>query len=346
MRLFTFLLLFATSTLGFQLSAQGILPKQKKSAWNQPQRTNSPHGGRTVIFLLESFQQPYADLQNAISLTDNEVWDDPEIALEMPISFKLADDPIDVMDFSIDVGAVVGLYNASPSIIHAIAPIYFDAIDRGSLDGQSISSINASLEGTEGSRIFKLEWNNVGSYPEITFENTNNMFVNQQLWFYEADNSFEFRYGPSQISNPDIFFEADLYSSGYVQLDLEVEPLLFNLLDDSQVSIFISDNEDATISSYPENGQVYRFIPIGSTSTVDVGQISFSMYPNPSSEELNIAVTSELREERYEIFQLNGRKVKEGFLSDGEAKIRLTDMEAGAYLLKIGSVSKKFVVMK
>ena len=346
MRLFTFLLMVATSSMGLQLSAQVGLDKQKKSTWTQTHRTNSLQGGRTVIFLLESFQQPYADLENAVSLTDNEVWDDPQIAIEMPISFLLANDSINVLDFSIDAGAVAGFYNASPALLHGITPMYFDAIDRGSLEGQSISSINAALEGTEGSRILKLEWNNVGAYPELAFENTNNMFVNQQLWLYEADNSFEFRYGPSRLDDPDVFFEIDYYTAGYAQIDFEGEPVLLNLLDDSEGEVILGSTEAAILSSYPENGQVYRFIPIGSTSTVDLGQISFSLYPNPTAEELNIAVSSELRGQRYQIFHMNGTKVKDGYTTDGETKIKLSDLEAGVYLFKIGTVSKKFVVMK
>ncbi|MEZ4800124.1 MAG: hypothetical protein R2809_10190 [Flavobacteriales bacterium] len=57
-----------------------------------------------------------------------------------------------------------------------------------------VSEINYQVDGEEGSRIVKVEWKNVGFYDEFAANGTFNNITNFQLWIYETDNSFDFRF--------------------------------------------------------------------------------------------------------------------------------------------------------
>lgn len=61
--------------------------------------------------------------------------------------------------------------------------------------------------------------------------------------------------------------------------------------------------------------------------------LSFSIYPNPASDWVNIHTRSELA--RYEITDIAGRKVKEGLLNEGKESINLSGLRKGIYIVSV-----------
>ncbi len=75
-------------------------------------------------------------------------------------------------------------------------------------------------------------------------------------------------------------------------------------------------------------------------------QVTFSVYPNPTSDVLNIQFLGELTNTSYEIIDLQGRKVIEGYLISANTKVDLSQIQAGNYFLKLGLSNKKIQFMK
>ena len=61
-----------------------------------------------------------------------------------------------------------------------------------------------------------------------------------------------------------------------------------------------------------------------------------NIYPNPTSEALYIQITSDLLNQSYKIYDLLGKTVLEGILSNDKTVINVNDLSKGIYLLRIG----------
>jgi hypothetical protein len=75
-------------------------------------------------------------------------------------------------------------------------------------------------------------------------------------------------------------------------------------------------------------------------------QVSFSLFPNPTNDILNIQFLGELTNTSFEIIDLQGRKVIEGAVNSTNTKIDLTEVQAGNYFLKLGVSNRKIQFMK
>ncbi|HRG18468.1 MAG TPA: T9SS type A sorting domain-containing protein [Flavobacterium lutivivi] len=76
-------------------------------------------------------------------------------------------------------------------------------------------------------------------------------------------------------------------------------------------------------------------------STIEINENTFTVYPNPSSSELNI--TSKVAFNRYKVYEVNGRLIQDVSLPnlDTECKIDLSTISTGVYLLEIQSDTTK-----
>ncbi|MBE9489881.1 MAG: leucine-rich repeat domain-containing protein [Bacteroidetes bacterium] len=84
----------------------------------------------------------------------------------------------------------------------------------------------------------------------------------------------------------------------------------------------------------------------GYLATEDFELTGFSMYPNPIYDVINISINEEAT---YSIFNINGRILKEGKLSNGDNEINISHLSDGLYLLNIrtdrGFINKKLMKM-
>lgn len=222
-------------------------------------------------YMLATFNEPYVDLVGGVSVNGGEIWDDPEYEVPLPFQFNLNGDEVNSLIFG-GLGALLFSLTGDPDVFQATVPFETDLLDRGALNGvASLSPISYVVDGAPGSRIFKLEWKNAGSYDELDFAGTMDMFVNLQLWFYEGSNMIEFRYGPSFINDGDLFYSGE--SGAYVGVT-GIDDFSFDLVNPHFIigpadNPFLSE-QDIAIDGTPPDGMVYRlFLPQALEVSID-----------------------------------------------------------------------------
>jgi hypothetical protein len=231
-----------------------------------------------VAYAFTQTTATYADLTGATSANNGQLWDDPEIGIPLGFDFQFYSKTIDSVLLGYGLGGTVSdsLYGFLESE-RIIMPFEADLIDRGDLTGTSVSPISYKLEGMPGSRVFKLEWNNAGFYNEGDSLNTLNDFVNFQLWLYEGSNVIEYRYGTSSIANAAVDFDNEAGPVvGLANFPTSQSYFLSGSLTTPTVS-----NTLTWLGGVPQNGTVYRFTPLA-TSTAETDLMSqTTLFPNP-----------------------------------------------------------------
>jgi len=219
--------------------------------------------------------------------------------------------------------------------------------------GTSLSPISYKVDGIVGDRILKLEVKNAGlesdfdlSSPETS---TSTHFVNYQIWFYEVDNSFEYRFGANNITNLSTLNpDSRLYSAFFSFIENgELFEFKSGVADTSVTSPIYSESyteDDIPVSftsMIPAN-TVYRFEVI-TLSNQDNEKVNFVMYPNPTSDVLNLSFSENL-DKNYSVYDLLGREVLKGkFENTSESQIAVEKLQIGTYILRIGGTTKKFI---
>ena len=272
------LCLAATTTNAQALQKQGRFPLSQQTS-----RTSG-----VFNYNLSVLNEPYADLTGSTSINNGEIWDDPTYVFEIGFDFVLNGNTINYLEFD-GLGAFMRSETADPDVDTYIFPFEIDLIDRGALTGASLSPISYTVEGTPGNRIMKLEMRNAGSWPESFILQTQEMYVNFQMWLYEGSNVIEFRYGENFINNPPIFFAdggayCGLADYNFVD-DIVINPH-FIVGDPAAPQLSVSD---ITLEDVPANGVVYRLTPIAPIEITVTGQSSTS-YCNPNGS-ATVAVT-------------------------------------------------------
>ena len=223
----------------------------------------------SFLYTLTTTNETYTDLVNPISINNGEIWDELEYFFSIGFPFEVLEENVDGFEFN-GSGSGMGAPTTTPYVYANIAPFEADLMDRGYLDDEevSLSPIGYVVEGAPGNRIFKLEFKNAGSYYEMQEYNTLDMFINFQMWLYEGSNTIQFRFGPSSVEDPDVFYDGQGGAFIGVLLYDEFEDVLsdVHLLVGSASNPFLSDNEEPEpINGTPPNGTVYTLsldIPI------------------------------------------------------------------------------------
>ena len=229
---------------------------------------------------------------------------------------------------------------------------YFDPLNsfimyRGYYDTASISPLSYKIEGATGNRILKLEAKNVGFEDEDWYYETLNRYISYKIWFYESDNSIEYRFGQTNISATDI---PDILGSWIPVFSVSDENYegTGGYLDGNPVSptyaeiSLDSDIEEPIGFTTPVAANtVYRF-SVNQLSIKDQDKVEFSMYPNPTENTLHLTF-SETIDKMYSIYDMTGRRVLHGAIDHQQSsQIDVSNLSNGSYVLRIGATSKKF----
>jgi hypothetical protein len=294
-------------------------------------------------------QAAYADLQNATSINEGEVWDwDYFGEFAMPFEFSIAGEPVNRFLFEDDYFAFLTPgANYEEDDIEGVFLIYPTSIfiqDRTYSTNTSSTPISYKVDGTVGNRILKLEVKNAGaeSASFIGFDE-DDYYMNFQIWLYESDDTIEIRYGTSNIDQAfltadgeplivAVFGEVD----GYILSGQSTSPTYGEYTEETF-------EEGITLDAYPANGTVYKFTPHVVAGNDAFSKQALTVYPNPASSVLNLK-TDNITATEYTISNIMGAVVGHDKISNpANAQINVQALQDGLYYIKVGDQSIKFI---
>lgn len=290
--------------------------------------------------------EPYEDLVGSTSLNNGQIWDDPGYAIPIGFDFQISTQVFSTIHFP-DFGLGGSLSNVfdedDEDAFALIIPIGQDLIDLGYSTGVSQSNLSYKTEGTPGSQILKIEWNNVGFWDDMT----GNDFMNFQVWLYEGSNVIEYRYGPSEINNPQGSFEGEtgpiVAFIPLINFDTdEIEEDAYLLSGDpTNPTVVVVEAGDEpqgviTLQGIIPDGTVYTFTP--QNLSVDTFEnLDFAVYPNPANDYFHIQTRADEYQAR--LYNNIGQKIKH--IANADGAIDVSNLPAGIYLIEIETIFGK-----
>ncbi len=301
-----------------------------------------------TLYTITTSTATYADLTSPISVNNGQVWDFDDFGpYQVPFSFKVAGQVITHFAFQDDNFIfLTGLNEDTDDFYYLLASgIYIQ--DKNFNEGVSQSPIGYKVEGNAGSRILKMQVKNAGSEDEALTLQTNNLFLNFQVWIYEGTNVIEYRYGNTNITASNMSVIEDGIQMGIVSMNEVYGCALYGNPASPTVAEFfngqqVDPNIDYVMTTYPTNGRVYKFTPSTSAATEEFNKIQFRIYPNPVTESLRISLEN-MDSTDYVITDLTGKIIRKGKFTDLENTVDVTDVNSGMYFIKIGNTTKKFL---
>lgn len=279
----------------------------------------------------------YSDLTGETSLSQGQLWDDPDFIVPIGFSFPFwgkQRNTIYVTD---------GVCSFDPDFDTIVAPYLVDMIDRGYMGSVSQSPISYKNEMVGGINVFKLEFRNFGFFMESSELGTLNWYGNVQLWLYE-NGTWEVHIGPSMIGDPFVaFWEEDGPAIGYGHITKNY--WLTGMADNPTMTSFSSPYVE-WMSSVPADGRIYRFEdPTSSIARVS-DNTEFAVYPNPVSTQLGLTLPEG---GTVELFDLAGKRVMaRSYNAEGKYSIELGTLAKGTYIVSLttdsgGRASKRII---
>jgi hypothetical protein len=281
----------------------------------------------------------YSNLTGTTSISNGEIWDDPEYSLQLPFNINVNGTSGNL--FTIYDGTMLLANNTSAQ---GFFIFFADLEDRGSNGSTSLSPISYKIDGAVGSRIVKIEFKNCGAYSDFS----KTMFVNFQVWLYESSNIIEYHYGPSSITNPSLFYDEQTGPVvGFTGVDEENEFTDSYLLTGAANSPTLSTtNNFSFLNGTPSANRIFRFTPTN-LSTTEVSKSQVSLYPNPFKDVISVQGIDQTF--GYEIYDLQGKLIQNNNLHSCSIPINTASFASGIYFMKINiddtTVIKKIIKM-
>lgn len=307
--------------------------------------------------------QPYVALTGATNHTAGRIW--AENITQIPIGFtsKIGDKTAEnFICFGNTVGAYA-LASDTNGVVNWFLPIGWDGgvCDRGVKSGIPKSPIRFQTDGVSPNRIFKVEMFNTGFFYDCLVNGAQDS-LNIQFWIYETSNIIEIRFGSSYLMNP----------TPYPRLGAFGVPIFGYIKDDSISTIMgitrtykfakgynLTGNPNAPIvdsfynysspipglTSYPDSGTVYRFIPKAVAASIGESTIAtkFQVYPTFTTDNITVLSTHNAATTA-RIIDQNGRLVS--FIErveKGTNTIDVSQFATGNYVLEMANTEGKAV---
>ena len=262
----------------------------------------------------------YEELTGATDITGGQLWDD-EI-WQAPIGFAV--ELFDSTFTTLNVNSNGYLFDTIGNAVIMIGMSRADMVDGAFLiDFNSPIPVTYLTEGTEGTKVFKIEWKMANVWGA---DSTN--VVNYQIWIYEETGNIEFHFGTGFLGNMSTLSVQKYSGTPYFEdgISLIGDPV------NPETSTVINQKMD----DYPSDGMVYTFVkgePVP-TAIAENQEINLTLYPNPVSELLTVSC-EEHGGAQWNIINSLGQKVKTGKLSGNNTTISVNDMNHGYYLFQL-----------
>ena len=293
---------------------------------------------QTFPYEFTVLSEPYFDLSQPVSISNQDVWDDPFYITSTGAEMRIFDVLTNTLGILQPGCQIINLNEANPDSVQLLLPYMADIMNAN--DSMAVSPISYQLEGPPGNAIFKLEWKNVGFYGEwnaaYTFFNTTNF----QVWMYQNSGVIEFRYGPNTIKSGSLihyFNTGPLVLLGKnVAFDGSGWQGLWAVGGDPQNPAITSiPTGEQPIPSQcllgePESGTVYRFAPVPIANEEHHSFIDLHAWPSPTQQWLNIAIKPSAK---YCIYDIAGRLMTERIAVDSLERLDVSLWPAGQYCI-------------
>jgi len=299
----------------------------------------------------------YTNLVGGTSLTNGLTWDDPALTIPLGFNFKIYGTTTNTI-FNSDYWYGCALNAKDSSVSPLMLPFEVDIVDRGydNLLGDGAaggkSNISYLTTGASGSRIFKLEFSNVGFYGDLNDDDTCQDSANFQIWLYEGSNNVEFHYGSSGIANLAIAFEGEPGPGVGIwrNYDYDNDEFIGNgiaLIGNAANPTSISDGSDTIpfLKGMIPYGTVYKFTYSNASTVKDIPFLEtlITLSPVPAKAFINIETTLNY-ENDVKMIDATGKSIS-GFIENG--KLDIAELPVGVYQLQLlvnsQIVQKRFV---
>ncbi len=298
-------------------------------------------------YIFSTFTDPYTQFSDGISVVD-EGWLDPQFNLPLGFDFSTINVTSDTL-VSAHVGGTYSIFNEDQSA-GAIFGVVEYFMDGSYINADQPSTITYKITGPEGSRICKVQLTDCAFLYEILSSDPSAQNrMSYQIWLYEGSNAVEIRFGPSQISNPQLVFEGRdgpliVFLSGMSNFNIVLAEYGTYLEGDPQNPVLSEINLDLSpgLDAMPESGRVYRFEPV-IVSVHETPAQPFQIYPTLVQNELS--VEGEFKGlQRYYIHDITGKQIVSELISL-PSTIHVDALTKGIYLLSLEKYvgAKKFV---
>lgn len=282
---------------------------------------------------------PYYDLTAPISISNDEVWDDPFYITSTGFDVTIFDLVTNTLGILQPGAQVINLNEANPDSVHLLVPYMSDIMNAN--DSTAVSPISYQLEGPPGNAVFKLEWKNVGFYGEWDANNTFYNTTNFQLWIYQNTGVIEFRYGPNTIKSGSLIHyfgtgplvllgkNASFNGSGWAGLwALGGNP------QNPTITAIPSGQQplaEQSLTSEPASGTVYRFAPIVISAEQVHKNKPLHVWPSPASTILNVSIKPNCP---FKVYDVAGREVYAGAARTAYEQLDVSSWPVGQYCIQ------------
>lgn len=309
-------------------------------------------GYSQMPYYLSTSVETYTPLTGATSLNGPTVWDsyNNNYAADMGFTSK-----IDTARFKTAFLGSENVFVADSSDTSYINGFFLedaDLIDRGTLSGVSASPIRYEIDGSPGSRVFKMEIANAGFHAEYDNYGTQSDFINMQVWVHENTNIIELHYGPSSISNASDYFS--IGGMPFIGLIHNLSPngdgVIYMLsgnpaapkLDSMVLSGSTPTYMGSPLTNFPPSGTVYRFVP----KNLSVKNVAFEttlVYPTSANNEIMVNYDN-TDAAWYKVIAITGSNTNiSGQLQKGVTHIDVSTLPKGNYFIQLGSSNGKAI---
>ncbi len=314
---------------------------------------------QTFPYLLVTETDTYANLQEATVLSSvGDSWDDPEYVVPIGFNFEFYGEEFSSLTFGGLGGMVFFQDQYTVDSLDLLFASLDDLIDIETIDPSLQSTISHTTEGTAGSQIFKLEWDDCGFFNEAFDFGTIENRVTFQMWLYEGTNDIEFRFGPSTIVNPNLIFDfgsatpaiiENFTTDASLNQDLDIFWYLTGASTDPSIasadSTVIDTYNLTALDSHPADGQVYRLLnPSTSTSTLRQ-ELAVKVYPTVVVDNFSVEVSDEVLAETTTLFVHNnlGLEVYNNTITNYTTQLNASKFPAGIYYVTVMNENGKSV---
>lgn len=351
-----FSILVFTAFISDDFVASGQTVKQPRVRLGRTTPSTTPEN---TFYTFSQQSSPYTALSSPTPLT-TATWDDDIPTVTLPFPFQVFGLMASQLVFDGLGGEILVVNSITQDTLPLIGPYAMDLCDRGYNTGTMLSPISYKTEGNAGSRIFKLEWKEAGSFDEVDSLATTDavMHISLQMWLYEGSNRIEFRYGASNIPNPALFYGGDDGAIvGLAAINQAGNLLLAELLSGAASAPQLqSGGLPQPLTGTPAPNSVYRFNPPGSSTGLFELGLSQQLiaYPNPTQDGIwvrtlrNTGAAQSLGLKAC-ILDFQGRSVVDFEIQSSTSSAQWVDLgrlTSGVYLLKVEGMNGSMRIVR